>query len=458
MLGYGSVGPTLKTQHAQRSSSQRRWTPGAHAGCERCDQLLHPVCVSVLHQTIYSNNRPTTSRPLALPSAQLSCPNQQLVVFKQRQLRYSSQRPCIGVETVCTGGLLSSQSLAFFAFIFPHLTSSPTPLLPPPPPDFQQPPPISRVQSPLGLFSISLVILLLSSTPRYFVLHQRRKSVHFGSAKGERDAHHPPASRLPQGPAATPSPAPSSTALHPAHIHGTMEYTSHPRQTVLPPQSHNHLASAPISSEPTNSATLPFPFPFSPSNSTPEVSAPATMASPPALSGAGTDDAMADAVSAPAPAAPSTRGGRGRGRGRGSARGRGRVAKPAQPKAASGRGRRQKMYESARCQAAHERMQELRSSYAVVAKAVKPVALEIADQSLNELASNPDIFKQVPEYDEVQSFLKERLADAKSTIDMERDVEFDMLRHLYAGQQEITHSEFNVSVLLLGANRLVANT
>lgn len=116
------------------------------------------------------------------------------------------------------------------------------------------------------------------------------------------------------------------------------------------------------------------------------------------------------------------------------------------------------MYESARCQAAHERMQELRSSYAAVAKAVKPVALEIADQSLNELASNPDIFKQVPEYDEVQSFLKKRLADAKSTIDMERDVEFDMLRHLYAGQQEITHSEFNVSVLLLGANRLVANT
>lgn len=191
MLGYGSVGPTLKTQHAQRSSSQRRWTPGAHAGCERCDQLLHPVCVSVLHQTIYSNNRPTTSRPPALPSAQLLCPNQQLVVFKQRQ------RPCIGVETVCTGGLLSSQSLAFFAFIFPHLTSSPTPLLPAPPPDFQQPPPISRVQSPLGLFSISLVILLLSSTPRYFVLHQRRKSVHFGSAKGERDAHHQPASRLP---------------------------------------------------------------------------------------------------------------------------------------------------------------------------------------------------------------------------------------------------------------------
>lgn len=186
------------TAHAQGRSSQRRWTPGAHAGCERCDQLLHPVCVSVLHQTIYSNNRPTTSRPPALPSAHRPCPNQQLVVFKHRQLRYSSQRPCIRVETACTGGLLSSPSLAFFAFIFPHLTSSTTPLLPPPAPDFQRPPPVSRVQSPLGLFSIFLVILLLNGTPRYFVLHQRRKSVHFGSGKGERDTHHPPATAFPK--------------------------------------------------------------------------------------------------------------------------------------------------------------------------------------------------------------------------------------------------------------------
>ena len=105
------------------------------------------------------------------------------------------------------------------------------------------------------------------------------------------------------------------------------------------------------------------------------------------------------------------------------------------------------MYESTRCQAAHERMQELKSSYAAVAKVVKPVAQDIVDQSLTELASNPDIFKQVPEYEEVQSFLKDRHADAKSTIDTERDVELNMLCHLYAGQQEITHNEYNASVL-----------
>ena len=105
------------------------------------------------------------------------------------------------------------------------------------------------------------------------------------------------------------------------------------------------------------------------------------------------------------------------------------------------------MYESARCQAAHERMQELKSSFATVAKVVKPVVQEIADQSINELLSNPDIYKQVPEYDEVQSFLKARLAETKSTIDMERQVETNMLHHLYAGQQEITHGEYHVSVL-----------
>ncbi|KAK1827799.1 hypothetical protein QBC39DRAFT_419006 [Podospora conica] len=230
-----------------------------------------------------------------------------------------------------------------------------------------------------------------------------------------------------------------------------MEYTSHPRQTVLLSHSHSTsaLASAPISSgsesDPTNSATLPFPFPpsASASTSTPPTSTPAPVVSSPALPAA--DDAMSDAVPAPAPAAPATRGGRGRGRGRGSARGRGRVAKPAQPKTTSGRGRRQKMYESARCQAAHERMQELKSAYAAVAKAVKPVALEIADQSLAELTNNPDVFKQVPEYEQIQSFLKERLDDTKSAIDMERDIESRMLDHLYAGQQEITHNEFNAS-------------
>ena len=111
------------------------------------------------------------------------------------------------------------------------------------------------------------------------------------------------------------------------------------------------------------------------------------------------------------------------------------------------------MYDSARCQAAHERMQELKSAYATVAKAVKPVAQELVDQSLNELASNPDLFKQVPEYEEIQAFLKERLADAKDAIDKERDVESNMLRHLYASQQEITHNEYNASVLTPDCHR-----
>ncbi|KAK5652523.1 hypothetical protein OQA88_10429 [Cercophora sp. LCS_1] len=134
---------------------------------------------------------------------------------------------------------------------------------------------------------------------------------------------------------------------------------------------------------------------------------------------------------------------RGRGRGRGRVyRGKGKIAKPAPVKATSGRGRRHKVYESVKAQAAHERIQELKSAFATVAKAVKPAVQEIADRNLNQLMQDPSIYKKVPEYENIQNFLTERLADTKKTMELRFKTGTAMVSHVYEAQQEAIHNEF----------------
>lgn len=156
------------------------------------------------------------------------------------------------------------------------------------------------------------------------------------------------------------------------------------------------------------------------------------------------DDNVSEDV--PAPHAASARGGSARGRGRGRiARGKGKIAKPAAPaKPAAGRGRRHKMYESSRAQAAHERIQELKSSFAAVAKVVKPAVQEIADRTINELLRDPAAMQKVPEYGAAQGFLRQRLADTKRDLHLQLRTEKAMVDHVYRAQVQITHDEYMV--------------
>ncbi|KAK3357110.1 hypothetical protein B0T25DRAFT_589488 [Lasiosphaeria hispida] len=154
------------------------------------------------------------------------------------------------------------------------------------------------------------------------------------------------------------------------------------------------------------------------------------------------DDAVSEDVPIyqTSPARPSTRG---RGRGRATRGGKGRIAKPPPPKPVQGRGRRHKMYESSRAQAAHERMQELKSAFATVAKLVKPVVQEIADRSINELIQDPTAYQKVPEHEVAQGFLRDRLAGTKKNLENQRKIETAFLDELYQAQQHITIDECN---------------
>ncbi|KAK0711471.1 hypothetical protein B0H67DRAFT_555443 [Lasiosphaeris hirsuta] len=151
------------------------------------------------------------------------------------------------------------------------------------------------------------------------------------------------------------------------------------------------------------------------------------------------DGASEDApVYQTSPARPSIRG---RGRGRVARGGKGRIAKPAPPKPVQGRGRRHKMYESSRAQAAHERMQELKSAFASVAKLVKPAVQEIADRSINELTQDSTAYQKVPEYEVAQGFLRTRLADTKKSLENQRQIETAFLDTLYQAQKRTTTEE-----------------
>jgi len=208
---------------------------------------------------------------------------------------------------------------------------------------------------------------------------------------------------------------------------------------------------APSGSDLTNSTTFPFPS-----------SADAKMANsqylPADLSEVDeTTNAASNAPEdAPAHQTGPTRGGRGRGRGR-VYRGKGKIAKPPPAKPVSGRGRRHKVYESARAQAAHERIQELKSAFVTVAKVVKPVVQEIADRSINDLIQDPALYQRVPEYQDIQSFLKSRLADTKRTLDIQFKTNNAMVKNLYAAQQQVARDEFAVSFRRCPTSRVHAD-
>ncbi|KAK4177373.1 hypothetical protein QBC36DRAFT_185267 [Triangularia setosa] len=170
------------------------------------------------------------------------------------------------------------------------------------------------------------------------------------------------------------------------------------------------------------------------------------------------DDAMSDIVpqqtSAPTRATTTSsraRGGRGRGGSRG---GRGRGGKSSQPKAPTGRGRRQKLYEDSKVQAAHERAQELKQAWGVLVKLVKPAVQEIADRSINELLEDPGVVERVPEYDEAQKFLKQRYEDTLKQNDQILEMSLQMARRVWDGEEEAARASYARRVEELQEERL----
>lgn len=165
------------------------------------------------------------------------------------------------------------------------------------------------------------------------------------------------------------------------------------------------------------------------------------------------DDAISEDIPLTQRATTTATSSRGRGRGRWSRANKGKVTKPVQPKAPPGRGRRQKVYASAKAQAAHERAQELKQAFSAVVRSVKPAVQEIADRSINELLEDPTAYQKVPEYDIAQSFLRGRLDDALKQCELRLETAMAMAEHVYNAERELVNRSYTVSPLQYQARR-----
>ncbi|KAK4146295.1 uncharacterized protein C8A04DRAFT_9867 [Dichotomopilus funicola] len=156
-----------------------------------------------------------------------------------------------------------------------------------------------------------------------------------------------------------------------------------------------------------------------------------------------TEDAPATQTTTSSRAAASS-GGRGRGRGRWPRGGKGnRVTKAAPPKAATGRGRRQKVYDEPKVQAAYERTQELKQAFLTLSKAVKPVLLELADRSVNEMIQNPNFHKDLPEHQIISNFLRKRHQETHRLNNLQLEQNLAMIDKVYESQVQKVWDEYN---------------
>ncbi|KAK3333395.1 hypothetical protein B0T19DRAFT_440153 [Cercophora scortea] len=135
-----------------------------------------------------------------------------------------------------------------------------------------------------------------------------------------------------------------------------------------------------------------------------------------------------------------------RGRGRGGSRAlkarAAKIAKPSAPTKTAGRGRQKKMFDSLKAQAAYERAQEIKMAYSAAAKALKPALQEVADRSVNEIMENPTIITQVPQFHEIQGFLRKRLDDTLQQNDNQLAIELNMAKHVWEGQQKVVRDSY----------------
>jgi hypothetical protein len=144
------------------------------------------------------------------------------------------------------------------------------------------------------------------------------------------------------------------------------------------------------------------------------------------------------------------RGGRIKGRGgRPATKSKAKTAKvskaAANPKQGAGRGRRQKVYEFLKAQAAHERMAELKSQFTQLARAMKPALNELADRTLSKLNNDPAAHDKVPESQDVHQFLDQRLKDTMATADIAHKMQVDTATKMYKLNSRLARDECTVS-------------
>lgn len=125
-----------------------------------------------------------------------------------------------------------------------------------------------------------------------------------------------------------------------------------------------------------------------------------------------------------------------------------KTKKPAPKKGNRGRGRRGKVYEDPRVQAAYERQQDLAALYAEVSKAIKPALEEVADASIKILQDNPTAHQEVAEYEILQKQLDEQLEAAIAAADQEYDNNIAVAKRTFELDSEITYIQFHVSYIL----------
>jgi hypothetical protein len=134
---------------------------------------------------------------------------------------------------------------------------------------------------------------------------------------------------------------------------------------------------------------------------------------------------------------------RGRGRGRGSSA-RGAASSRAGRKVTAGRRGRQKIYETSRAQAAHERQRDLKNAYATVAAAMRPALEELADRNIDLLKSKFDAHKEVDQYADITRFLNERLQGRMSELDAKFKLSTATAEHEWHAKKTYTGESFRV--------------
>ncbi len=144
-----------------------------------------------------------------------------------------------------------------------------------------------------------------------------------------------------------------------------------------------------------------------------------------------------------AAAQPSPANGRGKGKGRAAAKA--PANKAAVKKPANGRRGRYKTYDVAKAQAALERQKELKATYASVVGALVPALADLADRTLDTMATDPHAHESVDAFHSVQTFLDTRMDDVIATA--QRRHEFDMQTAATDREilQEISNKSFHVS-------------
>ncbi|KAB5570373.1 hypothetical protein GE09DRAFT_1217814 [Coniochaeta sp. 2T2.1] len=186
---------------------------------------------------------------------------------------------------------------------------------------------------------------------------------------------------------------------------------------------------------------------MSPSTSTPSNSQPSSALVEPNMADEATGAAAQNASPAKA-----GRGGRSKGRG-GRPPAKSRVKAPKVAKAAAnakqgaGRGRRQKVYDFVKAQAAYERESELKSNYNQLARAMKLGLNELVDRAIARLTNDPHAHLMVPEAGNVNEFLDRRFEDTIKTADIELEMQLSNATKLRDANIELARKECTDKIL-----------